>query len=513
MQMGIISSKRQIARNTMFLYFRMMFIMVITLYTSRVNLQALGITDNGIYQIVGGVVSMFAFLNNSLSGATSRFLTYEIGRGDKEKLRKTFSSALTAHIALALLILLFAETIGLWFLEKQLVIPAERMNASRVVYQISILSCMLSVTQIPYNAALISHERMNVFAYMSILDAILRLLICYLLFVTPFDKLITYAVLMFLTIASMQVTYRYYCIKNFEECHFSIERDKQILKPILSFSFWDLFGNFGVMMRNEGVNVVLNSFFGPAINAACGFAYNVQGAVRGFSDNFMTAARPPIVKAYSINNLNNMGELMINVSKFSFCLMMLLSTPLFFENDFVMKLWLKTPPPYTGAFCSIALAINLIRVMFSPIIFGIHASGRIRNMSVVNGTILLCIVPISYFLLGSGVTPVIPFIVDFFLMIVLSIADLYFIKQNIPKFDVGKYLKKSTIPCLLIAIPVLLGTMVVRLSIRESCSESIRFMSVCITSTILTFIMTYLIGINRNTRKLIISKIKQKIRN
>ena len=503
--MSEISSNKTIAKNTIFLYLRMMFIMLVSLYTSRVILEALGVNDFGIYQIVGGVVTAFSFLNSSLSGATSRFLTYDLGRGDEKSLKDTFASALNIHIGLALIIFLLAETIGLWFFENKLVIPEERMNAARIVYQISVLSCMISITQVPYSASLISHEKMGVFAYMSIIDVSFRLSICYLLYIIPYDRLVVYAILMFLTLAAMQLIYRFYCIRHFKECHFKLFYNKEIVKPMLSFSTWDLIGNFGVMMRNNGVNIVLNLFFGPAVNAACGFSGTVQGAVKSFSDNFMTAVRPSIVKTYSIGEYNKMESLMINASKFSFGLMMLLSVPIMFESKFVIDFWLKNPPEYTYEFCTIALAVNLIRVLYSPLVFGIHATGKIRNMSIANGSMLFLIVPISYLLLSLGACPVIPFIVDFFLMVIMAFIDLYCFKQNLNAFHTINYLKKATLPCLTISLPILFFTYFVDHLFEPSL---LRFFLVCLVSSITTGVMTYYFLIDKQTRKQIVSKIK-----
>jgi len=509
MDNNIISSNKTIAKNTLFLYFRMMLLMLVALYTSRVYLEALGVVDTGIYQIVGGLVSTFVFLNSSLSGATSRFLTYELGKGDSEQLKKTFATALNIHIGLAIIIFLLAETIGLWFLEKQLNIPLSRMNAARVVYQLSILSCFFGITQVPYSASIISHERMNVYAYISILDATFKLASCFLLFLIPFDRLIIYAILIFISTIIIQMIYRLYCIKKFEECHFRLFYDKDILKPMLSFSLWDLFGNFGVMMRGQGVNIVLNLFFGPAINAACGFANYVQGAVKGFVDNFMTAIRPSIVKTYSINDYDRMKSYMINASKYAFCLMLLLSTPLIFEAKFVIDLWLKNPPEYTYQFCVISLCINLVRTLFSPLMFGIHATGRVRNMSIANGSILILIVPISYILLRLGANPIIPFVVDFILMFLLALSCAYFLKQNMEEFSIKQYIKKATLPCLLIGIisfPLIY-------IVKANCGEEsfFRFIIVCFVSTSVIITFAYLIVLDKYSKKVIVGKIKEKV--
>lgn len=504
-----ISSNKKIAKNTIFLYFRMMLLMIVALYTSRVYLEALGIEDTGIYQIVGGVVSVFVFLNSSLAGATSRFLTYELGRGNAKRLKDTFAASLNIHICLALIILFLAETAGLWFFENKINIPEERMNAARIVYQLSIISCMCSIIQVPYTASIISHERMNIYAYISILDAILKLLVSYLIFIIPYDRLITYAFLIFIATVSIQSIYWIYCIKHFSECHFRIIKDMSIIKPILNFSMWDVFGNFGVMMRGQGVNIVLNLFFGPAINAACGFANYVQGAVKSFSDNFMTAVRPSIVKTYSISDYGRMQSYMTNSSKYSFCLMILLSTPLIFETKFVIDLWLKTPPHYTYEFCIIALSINLVRVLFAPIMFGIHATGKIRNMSIANGTILFLIVPISYIFLKFGAAPIVPFVVDFFLMFILALSCIIFLKQNMPEFQISRYLKEATLPSIIIGIPVFIITYIVK---KYGGEESfLRFIFVCLTSTITTILMTYFIALDKNARSIVLGKLKMYI--
>ncbi len=504
-----ISSNKTIAKNTLFLYVRMLLLMFIGLYTSRVYLEALGAIDIGVYQIVGGLVSTFTFLNASLSGATSRFLTYELGKGNTERLKDTFATSLNIHIVLAIVIFLLSETIGLWFLENYLNIPNSRMYAARVVYQLSIFSCCFGITQIPYSASIISHEKMNVYAYISICEVILKLISCFLLFIIPFDRLIVYAIFIFVSTILIQIIYRLYCIKHFDECHFKFHYEKNIVKPMLNFSFWDLFGNFGVMMRGQGINIVLNIFCGPVINAACGFSSTVQGAVRGFVDNFMTAIRPSVVKSYSSNDFEQMQMYMINASKYAFSLMLLLSIPLIFESKFVIDLWLKTPPDYTYQFCVISLCINLVRTLFSPLMFGIHATGKIRNMSVANGAILIIIVPISYFLLKLGATPIVPFIVDFFLMFVLAFSCAFFLKQNMPQFNITRYLKKATLPSVILAsicLPIIFV-----LKINCGGSDFIRFIVICVASTFMVAILAYWIVFDKYTRHKVNCKIVEKI--
>lgn len=500
-----ISSGKTIAKNTIFLYFRMLFTMVVSLYTSRVNLAVLGVEDNGIYQVVGGVILMFGFLNSSLSGATSRFLTYELGRGNVEKLKDTFAASLNVHIVVAIIILVLGETVGLWFLEEKLVIPDSRMMAARIVYQLTIIESMISITQVPYNASIISHERMNMFAYLSILDVSLKLLICYALYISPFDKLITYGVLMFFVILGMQSIYRWYCIRNFAECHFKKHIDWSIVKPMLSFSGWDLFGNFSVMARSQGVNMIMNMFFGPVINAAVGFSHTVGVHVLGFSNNFLTAIRPPIVKAYSIGDYAKMETLMINASKFSFSLLLLLSAPFIFESAYILELWLKTPPPYTDVFCKWELGLSVLSSFFLPLVYAIHACGKIRFMSIVNGSIWFMVVPITWILLKAGYDPTIPYAAKIFLLFFVVISNLYSTKRNIPEFDVLLYLKKAGIPCI-ITLGLTLGlTYLVFIHLGESTIW--RFLITSTTSSVVILFCTYFIVLDKDSRSVIFSKL------
>lgn len=493
------SSNKTIAKNTLFLYFRMLFTLLVSLYTSRVNLAVLGIVDHGIYQIVGGVVAMFAFINSSLAGATSRFLTYELGRGDQEQLKKTFAGVLNIHIFVAILIFVLAETIGLYFLENKIVIPDDRYSAALIVYQVSILTSMLTVVQVPYNACIISHERMSVFAYMTIIEVSLKLIICYLLYIIPFDKLVSYGIMMLCVTLIIQYTYRLYCIRNFEECHFKFISDKKILRPIFLFAGWDLFGNFSVMARSHGVNVIMNMFFGPVINSAVGFSTTIGTQVLSFSNNFLTAIRPPIVKAYSQNQIEKMENLMINASKYSFSLLLLLSTPFIFESQFILNLWLKTPPPYTQIFCVYELILSVLSSIFLPLVFAIHATGKIKVMSIVNGMIWLLVIPITYYLLKIGYSPVVPYAVKIFLLFFVVVSNLYTTKKNIPRFNVKLYLVRAFLPSLVSACIVLSLTFLVYNLFEYT--TVFRFLTICTVSTLSVFLTTYFIILEKSTRR------------
>ena len=290
------------------LYIRMFISMIVGLYTSRIVLNVLGVEDYGIYGVVGGVVGMMSFLNASMSGATSRFLTFELGRGDNKRLADTFSSALIVHMGIALIVFVISETAGLWFMTHKLVIPVARISAAHWVFQLSIVSSMIGITQVPYNASIIAHEKMDVYAYVEILNVSLKLLIVYLLVISSFDKLILYAFLMFGVSVTIMMVYRVYCIRHFEESHFHWVWNKAIFKPLLSFSGWDLYGNACVSARFQGQAFLINMFHGLVYNAASSIATTVYGAIQGLSFNVMQAYRPQIIKQYSICNYSLMQK-------------------------------------------------------------------------------------------------------------------------------------------------------------------------------------------------------------
>ena len=504
--MSGISSNKTIAKNTVLLYGRMVFTMLVSLYTTRVILNTLGIIDDGIYNVVGGVVGMFTFLKGTLSGATSRFITFELGRGDKEKLNQTFSAALLVHIILALVLIIILETAGLWYVNNKLNVPSERLFAAKIVYHLSVFSIFFNVTQVPYNATIIAHEKMSVFAYISILEVVLKLLICYAIVISPYDKLITYAALVLVVSICIRMIYRVYCVRHFKECHMNKVTQGGILKPILTFSAWDLFGNFSSMARDQGVDIILNYFFGPAINSAAGKAGTVCNAVNGLAHNFLTAIKPPIVKAYSIGDIRRMEELMIDASKYSYVCLMLFAAPFFFESKFVIDLWLKNPPAYAEVFCSVDLGLAVLSSMFIPLVYAIHASGKIRFMSVVNGSIWLMVVPITFFMLKAGGAPIVPYVVKYGLLLFVVISNFYSVKKNIPEFDRILYLKKAFLPSITsAAIVMAISFFVYRLFPGPSWW---RILSVCTTTTITLGITSFFIVFDKHRREMVFSKVK-----
>jgi len=505
----VASDNKRIAKNTAMLYFRMLFIMCVTLYTTRIILNTLGVEDFGIYNVVGGIVVMFTFLNSAMGASTSRFLIFELGKKDYQQLKKVFSASLSSHIAIAFIIFLLAETIGLWFLTHKLVIPEDRMSAAHWVYQFSILSTMVSLTQVPYNAAIIAHEKMNVYAYVSIVEVVLKLIIVYLLVIGGFDKLKIYAILVFLASLTIAMIYRIYCKKNYEECSLSFHWDKILYKKLFSFSVWDSYGGLAIMGMGQGLNMLLNMFFGPTVNAARGIAYQVQAAISGFGNNFMTAVKPQIIKLYAENNIAQMMSLVFASSKYSFFLVYILSLPLLLETSFVLKLWLKIVPDYTVSFCRLILINELIWSMRSPIVTSFHAVGQIKVCNLVCGSLFYLIIIVSYFCLKMGFAPESVFIVTIIVSIMVQITELFLLKRLI-NYSVWAYAKQVVWLSLLVMVvsaifPYLLSKMLA--------PGFIRFLVVGFTCVITVATSVYYIGIDKETRRIIVQKLKLQYRN
>lgn len=462
-----LSNNRRIAKNTLMLYVRMLFSMVVSLYTSRVVLNTLGVEDYGIYGVVGGVVSMFSFLNASMSGATSRFLTFEMGKGDFQRLKETFSSALMIHIGIALLVLLLAETVGLWFLNHKLVIPEERMSAAQWVYQLSILSMVVGVTQVPYNASIIAHEKMDVYAYVEILNVTLKLLIVYLLTVGQFDKLIFYAVLVFVVSVIVAFTYRIYCLRKFDECRFHWVWKPEILKPMMSFSGWDLYGNMCYIGRTQGINFLLNMFFGVTLNAANNIVSTVNGFILGFAGNVLNAFKPSIIKIYAQNDSSLFQRTFENVTKYFSLLLVLISIPFYLEIDYILQLWLGGVPLFTNDFCRIILVTNSITMPAIAVTVAIHATGRIKIPSFIIGSFYLLIVVISYICLKMGTGVYTVYIVNGVLVIMSMLANFYLLKQRILYFNIQRFVRKAVFPVYILAVITFMITLFVRNSLEE----------------------------------------------
>lgn len=401
-----MSDSKTIAKNTMFLYVRMMVTMIISLYTSRVVLKILGVDDYGIYQAVGGVVGFLGFLNNALGTGTSRFITFGLGEGDKDKLKKIFSTTLTVHICLAVIIVVLAETIGLWFLYNKLVIPDNRFEASLVVYHLSIITAFFSLTQVPYGACIIAHEKMSIYAYVSIVDAVLKLLIVYLLGIGDVDKLKLYALLLCLIQVGEIVFYRVYCVRRFEESKFKFLIDKPILKEIAAFSGWSLFAGCSIALNSQGILMLLNMFFSPAVVAARSISLQVNHAVNQFVTNFQTAANPQIVKLYAAKDYEGSKRLLLQTTKFSYYLMLLLCLPVCFCAEELLGIWLEEVPEYTVIFLQIIIVQGLFNVFDTSFYRALYAKGQLRENALISPMLGLIRFPIIYLMFKNGFSPV-----------------------------------------------------------------------------------------------------------
>lgn len=454
----------------------------------------LGVEDYGIYGVVGGVVAMLGFLNASMSGATSRFLTFELGRGDQKRLADTFSSALIVHIGIAVIVLIVAETVGLWFLNHKLVIPESRMPAAHWVYQCSIISAMLNITQVPYNAAIIAHEKMDVYAYVEILNVTLKLLIVYLLTIGNFDKLIFYAILVLAVSALVMMVYRFFCLRHFQESHFHLIWDKAIIKPLLSFSGWDLYGNICLTTRQQGFKFIINIFFGVIYNAADNIASTVMGFLLALSQNITTAFRPQIIKLYSTEQYKDSIELMNKSSRLSTLLLGLLCVPLLFNTDEVLTIWLIHPPESSALFCKIFIVTCMLNIMAVNLQIGIHATGNIKLFSFVTGCFHLSVLPLVLIIYKMGAPVHWGFWVSVMITFFVLLFDIILVKKKIPDFSVYGYIKYVVFPIVSSLVLSMIILYILRLVFIHN---SLWTLMIDFTITLCVF---FIIGLNHQER-------------
>jgi O-antigen/teichoic acid export membrane protein len=424
----------------------MLFVLAISLYTSRVILNALGVEDYGIYNVVGGVVMMLSFISNSMAGASSRFITYSLGKGNETDLKNTFSSILYVHYMLAIAIILLAETIGLWFVSTKLVIPPDRFIASMWVYQCSILSVAFGIVSVPYNSLIIAHEKMNAFAYISVLEVILKLAVAITVKYITVDKLIIYAIFVLIIQVTIMLLYIIYCKKKFIESNSRAKYHKRTVKTILSFSCWTMNGNLAVAGYTQGLNILLNLFFGTIVNAARGIAVQVQNAVMNLVSNFQVAIKPQIVKSYASNDFQYMHTLILAASKWGYYLMLIIATPILLCADSILKLWLGVVPAYTVGLVRIMLIGCLLQPLSNAIISAIHATGDIKKFQIYEGTTLLLVVPIAYILLRwFNITPEMVMLVYVAIEILAQCIRIWIVLPKI-RMDYSLYFKKAIYP-------------------------------------------------------------------
>ena len=505
------TNNKTIAKNTIFLYIRMMFTMVVSLYTSRVILQVLGVDDFGIYQTGGGVVGMLQFVNGALSAGSSRFLTYEMGTGNYEKLKRTFSSVLTAHILMALLIVLVAETGGLWFVYNKLVIPAERMDAAVFAYHLSILAAVFQITQVPYNASIISHEKMGIYAYVSIAEVTMKLAIVYALSIEGWDKLMLYSLLLCVVNISIVLFYNIYCTRKFEETHYKPMWDKNIMRGVLSYSGWNLFANTAIALNNQGAIILINMFFSPGVVAARAIANQVNMAANQFIQNFRTAANPQIVKRYAAGDHDGSKSLLLSSTKFSYYLMLILSLPICLVAEPLLKLWLGQVPDYSVIFLQLAIITSLFQVFDTSFYTALYAKGRIRENALISPTVGFFVFPVAYFLFRLGFSPISLAVV---LLVVYAILGL--IVKPILVIKIVDYTWKDIMkvfrPCFWVSIISAIIPVVFYIYRNTLFPNTILQFFMLSGFSILSVALTvWLIGIDKNTKVKLKDYIKQKL--
>ncbi len=496
----ISQNNERIAKNTILLSFRMLLVMLVSLFTVRIVLNALGVIDYGIYNVVGGVVIMFAILSNSMASASQRFFAFEIGRKNHVQLKKNFSSTLIIYVFITVVILILAETIGLWFLENKINIPIERMAAAHWVYQFSILSFAITVLTIPYNAIIIAHENMRVYAYVSIVEVILKFVIAYTLIFYSADKLKLYAVLMLLVTIINSLIYIVVCKQKYAETEFLFFWDKKLLKTLLSYSGWNLFGSVAGVFGNQGVNILLNIFFGPAVNAARAIAYQVKSAANQFVMSFMTASRPQIIKYYAMKDMENMYILVFRSVKFSFFLLLLLSMPILLETNFILTLWLKNTPEYVVVFTRLIILTALIDSLSYPLMTSAQATGQIRQYQTIVGGILLLNLPVSYLFLKLGYPAQITMIIALVISIVALYARLLMLKRMI-KLSMKSFMRNVLFKIIIVVLIASIIPIIIHFQFIESFNK---FIIVSLAGGLSCVGSIYFFGLSSNEKNMIV---------
>lgn len=502
------ADNKRIAKNTLFLYVRMILTILVNLYAVRVIWQVLGVEDYGVYNVVGGIVTMFAFLNSAMVASSQRFISFELGTGNKERLSKVFSISMTVHFMLALLILILAETIGLWFLNAKLNIPPDRMMAANWVYQCSIVAFIVNIVSVPYNACIVAHEHMKAYGYFGILEVILKLAIVFLLIFIPFDKLITYAVLIVAVSALMRLIYGYYCRQNFDECHYKFVSDHHLMRDMFSFAGWSFIGNLGFSVRDQGLNIVVNLFFNVAVNAAKGIASQIGGVISGFAQNFQMALSPQITKRFAAGETSSMMTLVFAGCKYSALLMMFIVIPLYFASEIVLKLWLDDVAPYTVGFMQLVLIMSLIDSMVSPITTALQATGRIKWFQIIISIIMVANIPLAWIWLKLEANPYIVLYVSILTSAIALVARLILLHHEVT-FSYRDFLVK--VICRIIPVFIISGA--IAWLLYSYFAHSIPgVISYALISVALIGITTFILGLGTSERRVLVATIINRVK-
>lgn len=495
---------QRIARNTLMLYVRMLFLMFIGLYTSRVVLSTLGVTDYGIYGVVGGVVALFSVISGSLSAAITRFITFEMGKGTEARLKNVFSSAVTVQLILALLVVVIAEPLGIWFIENEINMPPDRHDAAHWVFQFSLLTFVINIISIPYNASIIAHERMSAFAVIGVLEGLAKLAVAFLIMYSPIDRLVYYAILMCVVAVGVRMAYSVYCRRHFPECRYTFMWEPDLLRQMFAFAGWNFIGAASGTLRDHGGNVLINIFCGPVANAARAVSVQLGGAVQSFVSNFMTAVNPQITKSYAAQEKEYALSLVFRSSRYSFYLLYMLALPVLFNAGYILDLWLEDVPARSENFVCLALLLSLSECLSYPLVTLMLATGNIRNYQLIVGGLQLMNLPVSYLVLKAGAPPESIIVVAIVISQICLFARLLLLKGmtglSASGFIKAVYLRVA-------AVFIVSGSVIYLISYMLK-SDFVSFVISCIVCIAVNTAGIWLIGIDNEERKLLIDKIK-----
>ncbi len=496
------ANNKRIAKNTLLLYARMLLLMLISLYTSRVILNSLGVDDYGVYNVVGGLVTMFSILSGSLSSAISRFLTYELGTGNIDKLKKVFSSSVTIQAGLALIIIIVAETIGLWFLNAKMAIPNGRLIAANWCFQFSVLTFTFNLLTIPYIASIIAHERMSAFAYISLLEAIGKLVVAWCISINPIDRLVFYGLMVAVIAWTICGLYVHFCKTHFVECKYHFCYDHNLLRKMFSFAGWSFFGSGSWQLMTQGVNLLLNVYFGVVVNAARGIAMQVDTAVMQFVNNFTTAINPQITKSYAINEKDYMFQLMFKGAKFSYFLVLFFAVPLLCETRTILSLWLKVVPDYTVVFVRLALVASMIHVISNTMVTAMLATGDIKKYQIIVGGLGMMVFPLAWICFYLGLPPEMAYISNIFIFILQFVCRLFLMKQMIG-MSIRIFWMEVVNKILITTFVSFTGPLLICVFFEPSL---LRLLLSCATSIIIALLAILAIGLKTSERQFVIQQ-------
>lgn len=499
-----MSNSKRIAKNTIFLYIRMLILMLVSLYTSRVVLAALGVEDYGIYNVVGGIVVLFTFINNAMITSTQRFLNYELGKNDQLQAQKVFSISLNIHILIAIFIFLLCETIGLWFLNTTIQYPESREFAVQVTYQLSVITTCVKIIRAPYNAAIIAYERMSFYAYLSILEAVLQLGIVFLLIAYNSDRLILYSILLCIVAIVVNLCYYAYCRTKFNICNYKLYRDKSLYKQLLSFSGWSLFGSVANVGATQGLNMLLNVFFGVTVNAAMGIATQVNTAVASFVSSFQTAFNPQIVKSYAAGDYDYFIKLILSTSKYSYLLLFIIAFPIYVCCPEVLNIWLTEVPDYAVSFCRLMLIFALLDALQGPLWYSVQATGKIKTYQILMSLMILANLPIAYVCLKLGYSPSSVLAVRCIINLATLFVRLWYLNR-LYKFPVMEFVY-GVIGRI---VPITIVTYLITYIPVETMTPLMKIVAVVSMTIVTDFILILSIGLNKDERVVVGRNIKR----